>query len=146
MIANVAVASGLLTGCAATTSPVAEWAKFTATVDAASPSELIEVREDVLRDYNSKPRDDARLRLSYVLSRPSVATQDLTRSRALLEEMAGNGRYAPLRALASHEIDLVIELQAAHERIRLLQSQLEALKAIEADLATGRDDGTESGP
>lgn len=123
-----------LIGCVTTTSTSMNWTQFTAGVSELGTAELVDVRDEAIKRYRAHPDDETRMRLSFILSLPDALTQDLAESDRLLTEIDSESGVAPLRDALKREIALVVELQMAQRKIGELQSRLEALKAIEADM------------
>ena len=135
------IVAGILLLCACASppvSPVVEWVSFAAEIDRLAPPGLA-IRHKSLQDIHSaQPDDDNRMRLAYVLSRPNAATQDLTKSSALLADIDAGSAYAPLRDMLKREIALTTELRLVRRKLDELKSQLEMLKTIDGDLTESR--------
>lgn len=110
------------------------WLGFAAGANALTPAELATRRRSAGERFRHTANADDRLRFAYLLSRPAPTGQNLDRSRELLLALPAQHRYAPLRDLILRELDLTVNLSSARNKVRAQQAQLEALKAIEADL------------
>jgi hypothetical protein len=126
--------------CQTTPSGTADWVAYTHQIAGMDSAGVLAERESASRLYASQPDDEIRMRLAYVLSRPDASFQQLTRSREILAEISAASDMAPVRDLLDREISLLIKLQRAQGRTLELQAQLEALKAIEAEMLENRQD------
>jgi hypothetical protein len=69
--------------------------------------------------------------------------QQLTRGREVLAEIEVDSENAPLRDMLDRELALLMDLQSAQGRVLELQAQLEALKAIETEIAESQQEKPE---
>ncbi len=131
-------------------SPALEnWLLFADRVNRMESLELVIERDATVARYREQATDDeTRLRLAYLLSRPRMPVQELTESRTLLAGIGADSVYASLADLVARELMLITELSASQQQtdelqgrvrdletqVANLQTQLDALKAIETDL------------
>lgn len=127
-----------LTGCQATPPEKTDWFAYTDRIDGMDPAAVRAQRESMMRQYEFEADDETRMRLGYVLSRPDPSLQQLAQGREILAEISDASDLAPLRDLLDREIALLIEIQQQRGQILELQAQLEALKAIEAEMIESR--------
>lgn len=128
-----------LSACQSILPRMNHWAAYTRAYDGLdSTQEREAAREQALNRYQSAPDDPARLRLAYVLSRPSAPLPQLERSRVILAEIPPASAYAPLRDLLDGELEALVELRRIQGHTDELEARLEALKEIETDLQSGR--------
>lgn len=107
----------LLCSCSSLpSSTLTEWQRFSQQIDQLNVTELAVKQNELLQAYNSKPSDQSRLYLSYVLSRPQSLIQNLAMSRQLLGDIEADSLYSPLAVLLQEHIDQKIEL-AAHSSL-----------------------------
>lgn len=130
----------LMLGCASSPYHLMEWMHYVENINTINPTQLTTVRDIALEDHHRQPNDESRLRLAYVVSRANVATQDLTKSRLLLAQIAPDSAYVPLRDMVLREIQLTAKLEETRQTISALQTQLESLKAIETELKENQHD------
>lgn len=149
-LSAIALAMLAVAGCAAVapslpsptscTSPrVDDWVAFVNHVDGLDAAGLVDeytITAERLRDL---PGDADRLRLSYLLSRPKLPMQDISRSQALLAQISPDSAYASYRDLVAHELTQLTDLQAAQKSAQELRARLEALKGIDTDLTRGQE-------
>jgi hypothetical protein len=133
----------LLAGCLGSPSRTALWPDFAAQLDLDNPAGIQAARESAIQQYEDSPDDEARLRLAYLLSRPDTSMQQLTRGREVLAEIEVDSENAPLRDMLDRELALLMDLQSAQGRVLELQAQLEALKAIETEIAESQQEKPE---
>jgi chromosome segregation ATPase len=117
-----------LGACASTPPDLAEWTSFSHEVDRLTPEELGARISGTDERYRTSPDDLTRLQLAYLLSRPALETQDVDAGRRLLDEIATDSRYSPLRDLVQRQISVEGELQSARREIRDRNSQIELLQ------------------
>lgn len=133
----------LLAGCLGSPSRTALWPDFAGQLDPNDPAGIQAARESAIRQYEENPDDEARLRLAYLLSRPDPSMQQLAQGREVLAEIEADSENAPLRDMLDRELALLIDLQRAQGRVLELQAQLEALKAIETEIAESQQEKSE---
>ena len=119
--------------CAEATALV-EWLRFMVRIETLNALELAGERDRVFVEHQEQPSDGNRLALGYLLSRPQPLVRDVDKSRMFLAEIDSSGAYAPVRDLLLREQMMIDEIADLHAQVAHLQSQLEALKAIETDL------------
>lgn len=135
----------LLPGC--NTLPFRQdgWGQYMARVDRMNPDQLQMERAALLHKYQSRPDDQVRLRLSYVLSRDEPSLPRLKRARRILAEVDTHGDSATIRNLLDRQLALSMSLQKAQGQILQLKTQLEKLKKIETDLSRPADGEKDDG-
>jgi hypothetical protein len=128
----------LLAGCTTldwTTQPrPEEWVAFMARVNALDAAALDAEYRKTQAELGVAAEADDRLRLAYLLSRPALTARDPAESRKLLSGIPSESAYAPIRDLMMHELAQLEALDRARLRVRELESQLDALKSIDAEL------------
>lgn len=117
-----------------------DWLLFVGRIVTLSGLELAGERDRVLIQHRERPSNGSRLALGYLLSRPDLLVRDVARSRALLAEIDSGSAYAPSRDLLMRELAMIGEIAELKTQTTHLQSQLDALKAIEADLSENQKD------
>jgi hypothetical protein len=142
-LSAIALLMFTFTGCAAIASWTAtprldDWLTFVNHVNGLDTAELIDEYSVARNRLRGQRRDVDRLRLSYLLSRPNLPMQDISKSQILLAEIGSDSSYAPYRDLVARELVLLIDLQAAQRSAQELQTQLETLKGIDTDLTQGQ--------
>ncbi|MCH9695222.1 MAG: hypothetical protein K0U72_12000 [Gammaproteobacteria bacterium] len=117
-----------------------QWMRQLIRIETLFGLELAGERDRLLVQHREHPTDGSRLALAYLLSRPQVLVHDMDRSRELLAEIDAGGAYAPVRDLLLREFAMVEEIAELQTQTSHLESQLEALKAIEADLSDNQQE------
>lgn len=133
----------LLAGCVGSPSRTPLWQDIMGQLDPNNSAAFQAARESALQQYEESPDDKARLRLAYLLSRPNPSMQQLSRGREVLAEIEADSENAPLRGMLDRELALLMDLQRAQGRVLELQAQLEALKAIETEIAESQQEKPE---
>jgi hypothetical protein len=121
------------------------WPEFTERVNGLDEAALALERDAALARYDAGADDGVRLRLAYLMTRRQPIRRDLDASRELLAAIDGASEEAALRDLLKGQLDAQLALDDTRTQVRQLegkiaelQGQLEALRAIEADLTEGR--------
>lgn len=160
-----------LAACQAAPPERPDWSEFAAWVDHMDPSQLQMARDEAIQRYTVEPSDANRLRAGYVLSRAEASLAQLEQSRDILAQISADSELAPLRDLLNTEIRLMRALRLAELRdleqsvrekelrdraealearnaalqseINDLRTRLDALKAIEEDVAENQKQADE---
>jgi hypothetical protein len=149
-----------LAACQATPPEAPDWAGFLDQVDRMDAQQLQLERAAAMRQYLLQPTDANRLRAGYLLSRPEASLEQLAQSREILAEISADSQLAPMCGLLDAEIRRAMELQEAQGRVLKLrakledlqarfgelQTQLDALKAIEEDMVESQQQADEMQP
>ena len=115
-----------LVGCQTmpTTSDNGDWAAWIAEVDAMDAASLGAAQTEALRQYTIDPSDGNRLRAGYALSRPGASLAQLEQARGVIEQIPADSELGAYRELLDREIRLRMELRRT--QLRLTEQQLEA--------------------
>ena len=115
------------------------WADFLGRVDRMDASQLDLARQTAIGDYALHPTDANRLRAAYLLSRPEASTDRLAQSQEMLGGIADGSDLAPMRDLLRGEIRKSLEVQVTVQRAQELEAQLAELKRRVSELQTQLD-------
>lgn len=136
------------------------WADFLGRVDRMDAAQLDLARQSAIGDYALHPTDANRLRLAYLLSRPEATPDRLAQSEEMLGGIPAGSELAPMRDLLRGEIRKSLEIQEAElraqeleaqladqkRRVSELQTQLDALKEIEQEMADSQHSAEDMHP
>lgn len=136
------------------------WADFLGRVDRMDAAQLDLARQTAIGDYALHPTDANRLRLAYLLSRPEATPDRLAQSEEILGGIANGSELAPMRDLLRGEIRKSLEVQVTEQRaleldaqlaglkrrVSELQTQLDALKKIEQEMADSQHSAEDMRP
>lgn len=125
-----------LAGCQVTPVPSGhdDWAAWFARVDAMDAAHLETAQAEAQRQNTIDPTDRNRLRAGYALSRPGASLAQLEQAREVIAQIPAESELAAYRELLDEEVRLRMELRRTQLRLTGQQLEAEQLKSRTSEL------------